>query len=41
MTAQPVHIPVLLTEVLHDMAVADGQTVVDGTFGAGGSQLLQ
>jgi len=36
MTAQPVHIPVLLAEVLHDMAVADGQTVVDGTFGAGG-----
>ncbi len=36
MGAQPVHIPVLLTEVLHDMAVADGQTVVDGTFGAGG-----
>ncbi|WP_029014040.1 16S rRNA (cytosine(1402)-N(4))-methyltransferase RsmH [Niveispirillum irakense] len=32
----PVHIPVLLHEVVHAMAVTDGATLVDGTFGAGG-----
>ena len=30
------HIPVMLGEVLEALAVAPGQTVVDGTFGAGG-----
>jgi 16S rRNA (cytosine1402-N4)-methyltransferase len=30
------HIPVLMTEVLEGLASAPGQTVVDGTFGAGG-----
>lgn len=36
MSSHPVHIPVLLNEIVHDMAVRDGETVVDGTFGAGG-----
>lgn len=36
MSTQPVHIPVLLAEVLHEMAVRDDEIVVDGTFGAGG-----
>lgn len=36
MTASPVHIPVLLAEVLHEMAARDGEVLVDGTFGAGG-----
>ncbi len=30
------HIPVLLTEVVHALAVTPGQMIVDGTFGAGG-----
>jgi 16S rRNA (cytosine1402-N4)-methyltransferase len=30
------HIPVLLEEVVHALAVAPGETHVDGTFGAGG-----
>ena len=30
------HIPVLLDEVVHALAVAPGETHVDGTFGAGG-----
>ena len=34
-TAAP-HVPVLLREVLVGLAVAPGETHVDGTFGAGG-----
>ena len=34
-TAAP-HVPVLLAEVIAGLAVADGETHVDGTFGAGG-----
>jgi 16S rRNA (cytosine1402-N4)-methyltransferase len=34
--AQAPHIPVLLTEVVHALAVTPGQMIVDGTFGAGG-----
>ncbi|MDZ7601343.1 MAG: 16S rRNA (cytosine(1402)-N(4))-methyltransferase, partial [Hoeflea sp.] len=30
------HIPVLLSEVLQALAPAPGETIVDGTFGAGG-----
>ena len=30
------HVPVLLTEVVASLAVAPGDTIVDGTFGAGG-----
>jgi 16S rRNA (cytosine1402-N4)-methyltransferase len=39
MTAAPAaipHVPVLLDEVVHALAVAPGETHVDGTFGAGG-----
>jgi 16S rRNA (cytosine1402-N4)-methyltransferase len=36
MTANLVHIPVLLAEVLHEMAPRDSEVLVDGTFGAGG-----
>lgn len=35
MTQAP-HIPVLLNEVVHALAVTPGQMIVDGTFGAGG-----
>jgi 16S rRNA (cytosine1402-N4)-methyltransferase len=34
-TAAP-HVPVLLAEVIAGLAIADGETHVDGTFGAGG-----
>ena len=34
--AQAPHIPVLLEEVIAALAVAEGETHVDGTFGAGG-----
>jgi 16S rRNA (cytosine1402-N4)-methyltransferase len=34
--AQPPHVPVLLDEVVAALAVAPGETHVDGTFGAGG-----
>ena len=34
--AQDRHIPVLLDEVLAGLAVAEGEIIVDGTFGAGG-----
>lgn len=34
-TAKP-HVPVLLTEVIDALAIAPGETHVDGTFGAGG-----
>jgi 16S rRNA (cytosine1402-N4)-methyltransferase len=30
------HIPVLLDEVIHALAITPGSDVVDGTFGAGG-----
>jgi 16S rRNA (cytosine1402-N4)-methyltransferase len=30
------HVPVLLDEVLEQLRLADGETLVDGTFGAGG-----
>lgn len=36
MTAGAPHIPVLLDEVLDALAIAPGETHVDGTFGAGG-----
>ena len=32
----PAHVPVLLDEVLDALAIAPGETHVDGTFGAGG-----
>ncbi|WP_129791613.1 16S rRNA (cytosine(1402)-N(4))-methyltransferase RsmH [Sphingosinicella sp. CPCC 101087] len=35
-TAAPRHLPVLLDEVVAALAVAPGETHVDGTFGAGG-----
>ena len=36
MTAAAPHVPVLLDEVLSALAIAPGETHVDGTFGAGG-----
>lgn len=36
MTAQAPHIPVLLDEVIHSLAITPGSEIVDGTFGAGG-----
>ncbi len=36
MTAVAPHIPVLLDEVIHALAITPGSDVVDGTFGAGG-----
>ncbi len=30
------HLPVLLDEVVEGLAVVPGETLVDGTFGAGG-----
>jgi 16S rRNA (cytosine1402-N4)-methyltransferase len=35
-TAASPHVPVLVEEVVHALAVAPGETHVDGTFGAGG-----
>lgn len=32
----PPHIPVLLDEVIHSLAITPGAEIVDGTFGAGG-----
>ena len=32
----PRHLPVMVDEVVHALALAQGETVVDGTFGAGG-----
>ncbi|MEO6359621.1 MAG: 16S rRNA (cytosine(1402)-N(4))-methyltransferase RsmH [Sphingomicrobium sp.] len=32
----PPHVPVLVDAVVHALAIARGETVVDGTFGAGG-----
>jgi 16S rRNA (cytosine1402-N4)-methyltransferase len=36
MSAASPHIPVLLDEVIHALAITPGSDVVDGTFGAGG-----
>ena len=36
MTSARLHIPVLLDEVIHALAITPGSVVVDGTFGAGG-----
>jgi 16S rRNA (cytosine1402-N4)-methyltransferase len=36
MTGASPHIPVLLDEVIHALAITPGSEVVDGTFGAGG-----
>ncbi len=36
MTAHTDHIPVLLDEVIHALAITPGAEIVDGTFGAGG-----
>ena len=36
MTALAPHIPVLLDEVIHSLAITPGAEIVDGTFGAGG-----
>jgi 16S rRNA (cytosine1402-N4)-methyltransferase len=36
MSAQAPHIPVLLDEVIHALAITPGAEIVDGTFGAGG-----
>jgi 16S rRNA (cytosine1402-N4)-methyltransferase len=36
MTRDPRHTPVLIDEVVEALAIHDGDTVVDGTFGAGG-----
>src|SRR5689334_23488932 len=35
-TNQAPHVPVLVSEVIDALAIRDGDTVVDGTFGAGG-----
>jgi 16S rRNA (cytosine1402-N4)-methyltransferase len=35
-SARAAHVPVLLDEVIHALAIQPGDTVVDGTFGAGG-----
>jgi 16S rRNA (cytosine1402-N4)-methyltransferase len=34
--SQPQHLPVLVDEVVQALAIARGETLVDGTFGAGG-----
>ncbi len=36
MNAQAPHVPVLLDEVIHALAITPGAEIVDGTFGAGG-----
>ena len=36
MTGEAAHVPVLINEVVDALAVAPGETIVDGTFGAGG-----
>ena len=43
MTSQQFHNPVMLKEVLENLAIRDGEIYVDGTFGAGGysSAILQ
>ena len=35
-TSQAPHVPVLVDDVVHALAIAPGATLVDGTFGAGG-----
>ncbi len=32
----PRHVPVLIDEVIHALEIHEGDTLVDGTFGAGG-----
>jgi 16S rRNA (cytosine1402-N4)-methyltransferase len=43
MTSQQFHNPVMLNEVIENLAIRDGEIFVDGTFGAGGysSAILQ
>ena len=43
MPAEPGHLPVMLAEVLAALAPADGDVIIDGTFGGGGytSAILQ
>jgi len=36
MSARPAHVPVLLDEVIGALSIQQGDTIVDGTFGAGG-----
>ena len=36
MTGRPAHVPVLLDEVIGALSIQPGDTIVDGTFGAGG-----
>ena len=35
-SSDPRHVPVLVDEVVQALAIARGETLVDGTFGAGG-----
>lgn len=39
MTVASTHIPVMLDEVIHALAITPGAEIVDGTFGAGGYSL--
>ena len=35
-TNQAPHVPVLVSDVIAALGIQDGETIVDGTFGAGG-----